>query len=287
MELIDTHQHLIYRERLGYDWTREVPQLEKGDFTLGDYQALTADKGIAGTVFMECAVDDADYRNEARLVAGLMRAPGSGIMAQIASCRPEIQAGFNDWLDEAAELGVVGFRRVLHVVPDEVSQDAAFREGVREIGRRGFSFDLCVLARQLPIARALAQACPDTMMILNHCGVPDIAAGAFDSWAEGLAALARYDNMQVKLSGLTAYCAPGAMGAETLRPWVDHVLDCFGPDRMVWGGDWPVVNMGCGLPAWIDLSRVLMSSLSPNEAQAVGAGNARRIYRLGHAPLAG
>ncbi len=287
MELIDTHQHLIYRERLGYDWTREVPQLEKGDFTLGDYQALTADKGIAGTVFMECAVDDADYRNEARLVAGLMRAPGSDIMAQIASCRPEIQAGFNDWLDEAAELGVVGFRRVLHVVPDEVSQDAAFREGVREIGRRGFSFDLCVLARQLPIARALAQACPDTMMILNHCGVPDIAAGAFDSWAEGLAALARYDNMQVKLSGLTAYCAPGAMGAETLRPWVDHVLDCFGPDRMVWGGDWPVVNMGCGLPAWIDLSRVLMSSLSPNEAQAVGAGNARRIYRLGHAPLAG
>ncbi|TVR49051.1 MAG: amidohydrolase [Rhodobacteraceae bacterium] len=287
MELIDTHQHLIYRETLGYGWTRGIPQLEKGDFTLGNYQTLTTDKKIAGTVFMECAVDDAEYKDEARLVAGLMRTPGSGIMAQIASCRPEVQAGFSDWLDEAAELGAVGFRRVLHVVPDEVSQDAVFREAVREIGRRGFSFDLCVLARQLPIAQALAQACPDTVMILNHCGVPDIAAGAFDNWAEGMAALARCDNMQVKLSGLTAYCAPDAMGTETLRPWVDHVLGCFGPDRMVWGGDWPVVNMGSGLPAWIDLSRALLSSLSQQEAQAVGTGNARRIYRLGQAPLTG
>ncbi|MCC5982811.1 MAG: amidohydrolase [Rhodobacteraceae bacterium] len=280
MEFIDTHQHLIYRDRLGYGWTAGIDALATGDFTVADYQTLTEGRGIAGTVFMECAVDDADYQAEARFIAGLMRQPGSGILAQIASCRPETEAGFTDWLDEAADLGAVGFRRVLHVVPDEVSQSRTFRAGVAEIGRRGLSFDVCVLARQLPIARALAAACPDTVMVLNHCGVPDIAGGAFDAWAAEITALAAHENMHVKLSGLTAYCAPDKRDLDTLRPWVGHVLDAFGPARMVWGGDWPVVNLGSGLPDWIDLSRALLSPLSADEATAIAQHNARRVYRL-------
>jgi predicted TIM-barrel fold metal-dependent hydrolase len=280
MEFIDTHQHLIYRDRLGYDWTEGIAALEGRDFTVDDYRALTEGRGIAGTVFMECAVNDADYQAEARFVAGLIRDPASGIVAQIASCRPETEAGFVEWLDEAEELGAVGFRRVLHVVPDEVSQYTQFRAGVREIGRRGLSFDVCVLARQLPLAQALAESCPDTVMVLNHCGVPDIAGGAFDDWAAGIAALARLENVHVKLSGLTAYCAPGKWDAQVLRPWVDHVLQSFGPERMVWGGDWPVVDLGSGLPAWIDLSRELLSGLSSAEAAAIAGGNAHRLYRL-------
>ncbi len=280
MDFIDTHQHLIYRDRLGYGWTEGIDALATGDFTVADYQSLTEGRGIAGTVFMECAVDDADYQTEARLFADLMRQPGSGMLAQIASCRPEDEAGFTDWLDEAASLGAVGFRRVLHVVPDEVSQTPTFRAGVAEIGRRGQSFDVCVLARQLPIARALAEACPETLMVLNHCGVPDIAGGAFDDWAAGIRLVAQCENMHVKLSGLTAYCAPAARDLGTLRPWVDHVLECFGPARMVWGGDWPVVNLGSGLPEWIDLSRALLAQLSTAEAEAVAHRNARRVYRL-------
>jgi predicted TIM-barrel fold metal-dependent hydrolase len=280
MDFIDTHQHLIHRDRLGYDWTRGIAALEGRDFTVADYRGLTEGHGIAGTVFMECAVNDADYQAEARLVAGLIDDPASGVMAQIASCRPETEAGLADWLDEATGLGAVGFRRVLHVVPDALSQDSQFRAGLREIGRRGLSFDVCVLARQLPLAQALAEACPDTVMVLNHCGVPDIAGGAFDDWAAGITALARLENMHVKLSGLTAYCAPGMWDAAVLRPWVDHVLHSFGPARVVWGGDWPVVDLGAGLPAWIDLTRELLSGLSSAEFAAIASDNARRLYRL-------
>lgn len=280
MQFIDTHQHLIYRDRLGYDWTTGIAALASGDFTIDDYRRLTADKGILGTVFMECAVNDPDYKAEARFISGLIGQPGTGILAQIASCRPETEEGFEDWIDEAAELGAVGFRRVLHVVPDALSQDPVFRAGIRKIGRRGLSFDICVLARQLPIAQELAAACPDTPMVLDHCGVPDIAGGAFDTWATEISALARHEHVTVKLSGLTAYCAPDRMDAATLRPWVDHVREAFGPDRMVWGGDWPVVNLGSGLPDWIDLSHALLDGLSEDEAHAVAAGNAQRIYRL-------
>ena len=276
MDLIDTHQHLILRDSIGYAWTAEFPVLS-GDFTRDDYAALTAGKGIAGTIFMETGVDDADYRAEARLVAGMVGS--GGMLGQIASIRPEDDAGFDEWLAEAAGLRTVGFRRILHVVPDGVSQTATFRRNLRKIGAAGFPFDLNFLARQLiPIGAALVRACPDQDYVLDHCGVPDVAAGAFDDWAVGIRVMAAFPNIVVKLSGITTYCAPGTASVALIRPYVDVLLECFGPDRMLWGGDWPVVNLGAGLPRWIDMTRELLSDLSADEQNAIGQGTARRVY---------
>lgn len=278
MDFIDTHQHLIYRESFGYGWTADIPALAYGDFTRADYARLTAGAGIAGTVFMETAVDDADYQAEARFVAGLVER--DGLLGQVASCRPEEDSGFADWLAECQSLSVVGFRRVLHVMPDDLSRDETFRNNVRKIGAAGLAFDLCVLARQLPLAADLARACDDQAFVLDHCGVPDIAAGAFEGWASGIDALAALPHVQVKLSGLTAYCAPGTANLDGLRRWVDYILDRFGPGRIVWGGDWPVVNLGTGLPDWISLSRALIARLSADEQAQIAQKNAQRIYNL-------
>ena len=278
MELIDTHQHLIWRDRLGYGWTAGIPALAEGDFTPEDYQAQTKGQGIAGTIFMECGVDDADYQAEARYVA--TRVGRDGILGQIASCRPETDAGFDAWLEECGALQVKGFRRILHVVPDEMSQNEVFRANLRKIGRKGLPFDMCFLARQLPIAEALARACDGQQLVLDHCGVPDIAGGVFDDWAKGIDRLAALPHVSVKLSGISAYAAPGTASVELLRPWVGHVLDRFGADRVVWGSDWPVVLLGAGLLPWIEMTRNLLAGLSAGEQSAVGAGNARRIYRV-------
>ncbi len=276
MDLIDTHQHLILRDRIGYAWTAEFPALA-GDFTRADYARLTAGKGVIGSIFMETGVDDADYQAEARMVAGMVGS--GGMLGQIAGIRPEIDDGFDDWLAEAAGLNTVGFRRILHVVPDAVSQTDTFRRNLRKIGAAGFPFDLNFLARQLvPIGAALVRACPDQPYILDHCGVPDVAAGAFDVWAAGIDVMAAFPNIVVKLSGITTYCAPGTASVALLRPYVDHLLQAFGPNRMLWGGDWPVVNLGAGLPAWIDMTRHLLAGLSADERYAIGQGTARRVY---------
>lgn len=278
MRLIDTHQHLILRADLGYAWAQTLPVLAGRDFSPADYAGLTAGRGVIGTVFMETAVDDADYRAEARLIAGLI---GQNVMlGQIASCRPEVEAGFEDWLDEAATLGTVGFRRVLHVVDDGLSQTEVFRRNLRQIGARGLPFDLCMFARQHDLAEALIRACPDQVFVLDHCGNPDIAAGAFDPWAVSLRRLAALPNTYIKLSGIPTNCAPGGVSLATLRPYVDHVLACFGPARMLWGGDWPVVNLHSSLPDWIDLTRALLSDLSADEQARIGEGTARAVYRL-------
>ncbi|MBA3909041.1 MAG: amidohydrolase [Rhodobacter sp.] len=281
MDLIDTHQHLILRDRIGYAWTQEIPILASGDFTREDYARLVAGKAVAGSIFMETGVDDADYQAEARLVAGMVRTAVGGVpmLGQIASIRPEWDDGFDAWLEEAQGLGVVGFRRILHVVPDGVSQTEIFRANLRKIGRAGYPFDLNFLARQLiPIGAALVRACPDQPYVLDHCGVPDVAAGAFDEWRQGIDVMAGFPNIVVKLSGITTYCAPGTASVALIRPYVDHLLQAFGPDRMLWGGDWPVVNLGAGLPGWIDMTRELLAGLSADERYAVGQGTAQRVY---------
>ncbi|MCX7287718.1 MAG: amidohydrolase [Rhodobacterales bacterium] len=280
MDLIDTHQHLILRKRIGYGWTSDVPILA-GDFTREDYAHLVAGTGVRSTIFMETGVDDADYQTEARMVAGMVGTSVGGVamLGQIAGVRPEQDAGFDAWLEEVAGLAVVGLRRILHVVPDEVSQTETFRANLRKIGRAGVPFDLNFLSRQLiPIGMPLLRACPDQPFILDHCGVPDVAAGDWEVWRAGIDAIAAFPNVVVKLSGITTYCAPGTASVALVRPYVDHLLEAFGPDRMLWGGDWPVVNLGAGLPGWIGMTGQLLSALSADERQSIGQGTARRVY---------
>lgn len=279
-DLIDTHQHLIYPDIAGYSWTDGIPPLANTSFTLEEYKVLTANHSVIGSLFMEAGVDDADYQTEARYVAGLAGDPDNNIHGLIVSCRPETDEGFEAWLEECSTLGVVGYRRILHEIDDGLSQTDGFRHNISRIGARGQVFDMCFQARQLPIAYDLARACENTQLVLDHCGVPDIASGDIDTWRVAMRKLATLPNVVCKLSGIMAYCAPGQASFASISPCVDHVLETFGANRLVWGSDWPVVNLANGLPAWLDVTDRILSALSPDEARSIGSDNARWVYRL-------
>ena len=280
ISLLDTHQHLVYREKASYGWTKDIPPLAEGNFTLDDYKTLTEGLGIGGTLFMETGVDDPDYQQETRFVKSLAENADNGMIGLISSIRPESDEGFETWLEETIAMGVVGYRRILHVMPDDTSQSDIFRKNVRKIGVSGKTFDICFLPGQLPVACELAKACENTKLILNHCGVPDIAGNGLDPWRQDIKALAQIPNVICKLSGLMAYCAPGTSSLETIEPYVDHVLNCFGPNRMVWGSDWPVVNLAKGLPEWIAVTRKILGKLSADEASSIAYGTAQIVYKV-------
>ena len=280
ISLLDTHQHLVYREKASYGWTKDIPPLAEGNFTLDDYKTLTEGLGIGGTLFMETGVDDPDYQQETRFVKSLADNSDNGMIGLISSIRPESDEAFETWLEETIEMGVVGYRRILHIMPDDTSQSDIFRKNVRKIGVSGKTFDICFLPGQLPIACELAKACENTKLILNHCGVPDIAGNGLDPWRQDIKALAQIPNVICKLSGLMAYCAPGTSSLETIEPYVDHVLNCFGPNRMVWGSDWPVVNLAKGLPEWIAVTRKILGKLSADEASSIAYGTAQIVYKV-------
>ena len=251
MELIDTHQHLMYRDQVGYSWANEFPPIDKGNFTIEDYKELTKDFDIKGTLFMETGVDDSDYKKETKFIKSIMDQPNSNIKGLIVSIRPEEKNGFDEWLEETISMNVSGYRRIFHTMPNETSQSSLCKENVKKIGAAGKPFDICYLPTQLGIAAEFAKACDQMDLVLNHCGVPPIASGEMDEWGKGIRNLSEIPNVTCKLSGIMAYCAPGTSSYETIKPYVDHVLECFGPDRMVWGSDWPVVNAGKGIQEWI------------------------------------
>jgi predicted TIM-barrel fold metal-dependent hydrolase len=283
LPLLDTHQHLIYPDPLEYGWTAAHPALAGRAFTVEDYREVTRGLGVAGTIFMEAGVDHDDHHAETGMVASLARKPGSGILGIISSIRPENAPGFDEWVEEGRDLGVVGYRRMLHVVPDDLSRTETFHANIRKLGPLGLPFDMCLLARQLWIGLELARACPDTQLVLDHCGNPDIAAGpeAVAPWRAGLAPLAAMPNVVVKLSGLYANVAPGTATLETVRPYVETVIETFGPDRCLWGSDWPVVDTrGGDLPGWIAAFRTIIARYSETEQAAMAHGTAERVYKV-------
>jgi len=277
MHLVDTHLHLWDLDRLPYSWCATVPPLHRS-FRLTDYLAASADTPITKTVFMECDVDAPHQLAEARAIQTLADAHPL-IAGIVASGRPE-SADFPAHLEQLAALPALrGLRRVLHVVPDVVSEQPLFRENLRCLPALGLTFDLCVLARQLPLARALADACPDVTFILDHCGVPDIKNRALDPWRADLRALAERPNVHCKLSGLVAYAAADWTTAD-LRPWFEHVVACFGWDRLVWGGDWPVCTLGAPLSRWVAATAELTAAASADERAKLYHRNAERLYRV-------
>jgi predicted TIM-barrel fold metal-dependent hydrolase len=278
MNFIDTHQHLIYHGSIGYSWTDNVPVLAGQNFTLPDYNRLVEGHGIAGTVFMEAGVDDADYQTEARFIAGLVGS--EKLSGLVASCRPEYDAGFDAWLEEATQMKINGFRRILHDVPDDVSTSQTFRHNVRKIGRAGLPFDLCFLARQHHLALGLLSACPDQQFILDHFGNPDVVGGGFVHWAHSMKQIATFPNVVVKMSGIAVNCGEGKANLTSIKPYFEHMIEWFGADRIVWGSDWPVVNKALLLGEWIDMSRQLLGALTPSEQRKIAYKNAIQIYVL-------
>ncbi|PSJ63017.1 amidohydrolase family protein [Pseudaminobacter soli (ex Li et al. 2025)] len=277
--IVDTHLHLIDLSALRYPWLAGVATLNR-DFRYEEYAREAKRSGISATLHMEVDVDPAEMESETAYVQELAEQPGNIIAGAIAACRPE-EAGFATYLERQRQNPFVkGFRRVLHVLPDELSEGTLFRENIRRLAGTGLTFDLCVLPHQISKAIALADLAPDVQFVLDHCGVPDIKGGTAHPWREHMAEIGRRDNIMVKISGVVAYADPDGWTVETLRPYVEHTIESFGWDRVVWGSDWPVCTLGGGLSQWVAATHALLAGASADERAKLLSGNARRIWKL-------
>jgi predicted TIM-barrel fold metal-dependent hydrolase len=276
---IDTHLHIIDRSALNYPWLSGVPALNH-DFLYETYALEARRCGITTTLHMEVDVDPAEMQAETDHVRGVARKEGSTIAGAIVSCRPE-DAGFAAYLErQLADPFVKGFRRVLHVVSDDVSEGALFRENIRRMGGNGLTFDLCTLPHQVEKVLALVDLAPEVQFALDHCGVPDIKSGAFEPWRKGITEIAKRPNIVAKISGVVAYADPETWVSETLRPYIEHVIASFGWDRVVWGSDWPVCTLGGGLSTWVAATHAVLRGSSETERDKLLFANAQRLWKL-------
>jgi predicted TIM-barrel fold metal-dependent hydrolase len=286
---LDTHLHLLYPERLHYDWTAALPALQH-PLHLQDYYSEARSLDIGPMLHMEADVREDEIDAETALLGELAQEPASQIVGVISSCRPEStdSKAFASFVERATANPLIrGFRRVLHTQPDGLAANERFRAQLRSLTAQGHPFDLCVLSRQMPAAASLASSLHNTTFVLNHCGIPPVASGEIEDWRKRIRMLAALPNVHCKISGVIAYGDPARWPgieitavAEVLRPYIEHAIESFGWQRVVWGSDFPVCKLTKGLTAWKQVTDLLLRGASNSELDALAHGNARRIYRL-------
>jgi predicted TIM-barrel fold metal-dependent hydrolase len=192
------------------------------------------------------------------------------------------ERGREEALERVARSGrAVGVRHNIQGQPAGFCLREEFVRGVQEVGGQGLTFDLCITANQLTEVTELVRRAPGTQFVLDHCGKPAIRDDAFEPWAADLTRFARqHGNVFCKVSGLFTEARPEQWTYDALHPYLDHVLHCFGPSRLMYGSDWPVVTLAGGAAAWNDLIGRFTAGWSDADRQRFYADNAIRFYGL-------
>jgi predicted TIM-barrel fold metal-dependent hydrolase len=275
LRIIDTHLHLIYLDKFSYPWLDNEPALNR-QWDAESYFTEALSIGIEAALHMEVDVLERQAVDETAFVLDNLHPRIAGAIAQ---AHPE-HLDFHKHLEQLLALGrVKGIRRLLQSDPDELSQSDFFRDNVRRLATSGLTFDICVQSRQLPVAHALVAACPNVQFVLDHCGNPLIDSGDIAQWRIEIATLAQLPNVAGKISGIVNH-APADWTPETLRPAVEHMIECFGWDRVVWGSDRPVCVPNSGLTRWVEATKAIVAGSSQAEQEKLFFRNAERIYRI-------
>ena len=273
---IDAHHHLWQLARGDYVWlTPELAAIHR-DFMLDDLAPLLDGAGITATVLVQAAPTVAETEFLLRTAADSNGRVG----------------GVVGWVDLAASDALAALSRLARnplwkcirpILQDLLDPEWILRAEVdgalSVLPDLGLRFDALVKPSQLPALRQMIERHPNLAVVVDHGGKPPIAAGGWQPWADLVAQIARHANVHCKLSGLaTEACTDWT--PETLRPWVEHLLACFGPARLMWGSDWPVVNLAGGYARWLAASDLLLGTLAAHDRAAVFGANARRYYGL-------
>jgi predicted TIM-barrel fold metal-dependent hydrolase len=278
-KIVDAHQHLWDLDLFHYAWLKDLPVLNRS-FRMNDYCDATTGLGIEKSVHLEADVDEPFIVEETRHVLQLADRSDNPLQGVVACGRPESKE-FKTYLERIlGHAKLKGIRRILHTQPDDLGQSETFIENVNSLAGYGLSFDLCVLARQLPLAIRLVSRCPEVTFILDHCGVPRVREKILDPWRANIHAIAKFPNIFCKISGLVAYADPHHWTAEDLRPYVDHAIECFGWDRVMFGSDWPVCTLSASYRQWVDALVSLTRGAGEVNQKKLFQENAIRTYRL-------
>ena len=274
MRIIDTHLHLVYRDRFSYPWLIKEAALNR-DWTLRQYRAEADAAGITAMLHMEVDVAERDMERETAFATSV----DPQVIGAIAACRPE-NPDFPQLLERlAGNPKVRGLRRILHQAPDELSQTPLFAANIKLLAGHALTFDFCVLPHQIPLAAKFAADNPDVQFVVDHCGNPNIKDRVVEPWRANITAIARLPNVACKMSGIVAY-GGADWTTEDLRPYAAHVIESFGWDRVVWGSDWPVCTLHADLTRWVAATHELIAGASEDEKARLLSRNAERIYRL-------
>ncbi|MFF1876649.1 amidohydrolase family protein [Leifsonia sp. NPDC058230] len=275
---VDAHLHLWDLDRVSYPWLTEALGPIHRTFSFDEARPQLEQAGVDRVVLVQATNSAED--SEAMFAVAENEDRVAGVVAWIDLLDPRrAAAALDEW---AAHPSFVGVRHLIHDEsdPDWLAQDAV-RTSLALLADRGLAFDVIgVLPRHLEHALALAAELPSLRLVIDHLGTPPVGAADPEPWWTLTSRLAAHPNVFAKLSGLTTLGPSGQADAQSLRPFVDHALDVFGPERVMFGGDWPVSTLaGTYAETW-ETANELVHGLSATERASVFGGASSSAYRL-------
>jgi len=272
--IIDAHHHFWRISRGDYSWMNDSVASIRHDLLPSDLAPIAHRNGVTGTVLVQAAPTLAETE----------------FMLSLADSTPLVK-GVVGWIDltadvpeQLARLSHPALRGVRPMLQDIAEDDWVLRDevvaGLDTVARAGLRMDALITPRHLQHIAQLARRLPDLPIIVDHCAKPDFDGGVpSDDWRKGMEALSRHPQISCKLSGLANEYGPG-WSADTLAGVFDHVFSCFGPDRLMWGSDWPVLDLAGDYDQWLTTAQSLAAGLSEDECTALFSRTATRVYAL-------
>ena len=270
--MIDAHQHFWQVGRFDYPWMTSDLGILYRDYLPSDLEPVLGENGVSQTVLVQASNSLAESR----------------WLLELADAN-EFIAGVVGWVDLAGDVDAElivhpKFKGVRHLVESEPEDDWLVRpavlSGLKRLAARGLTYDLLVHTRHLRHVKTVAESCPELSLVIDHLAKPPIGKDGFKEWANQIAPLAAYPNMYCKLSGLVTEANWNSWQTDDLRPYVDHVLELFGPERLIFGSDHPVCLLAASYARVLESFNELLSGLTEEERNRVFAENARIFYRL-------
>src|SRR6266545_1382855 len=279
--IIDAHLHLWNPKRFRMSWLDGNDTLDR-PIGLEQYREQTQGIAVEAMVYVEVDVAPHYTLLEAQWVEAFTR-DEPRLRGIVAAAPLEYGERARAYLEALVAIGphIKGVRRLLQGESDPAyCLRPDFVRGVRMLPEFGLSFDICIYHHQLAAVVELVRQCPETSFILDHIAKPDIKNGLLDPWRDQMRALAALPNVVCKVSGLVTEADHQHWTTDDLAPYVAHVLAVFGEDRVVFGGDWPVVLLASSYARWVETLDTLTAHLSLSARHKLWAENARRFYRL-------
>ncbi|MFJ8105925.1 amidohydrolase family protein [Streptomyces sp. NPDC096132] len=272
---VDAHHHVWDLSVRDQDWIGAGSPIRR-DFTMADLEPEARAAGVDRTVLVQ-TVTVAEETPEFLALAAAHELI-AGVVGWTDLTRPDVAGELARLRELPGGRYLKGIRHQVQGEPDPgwlLRPDV--HRGLAAVADAGLVYDLVVLPRQLPACAKAAAALPGLTFVLDHLGKPPIASGALEPWASDVRALAALPNSVCKLSGMLTEADPAAWTADELRPYADTVLDAFGPDRLMFGSDWPVSTLAAPYGAVLDVTAAL---LSPTERDRILGTTAVRVYGL-------
>lgn len=279
-DIIDAHHHLWDRSRFPQPWIDPgMMGALDDDFGLSELEPLTRAAGVGGTVLVHVlpSVDETVHLLEVAASSSLIK----GVVGWVDLTALDVADQIARLRTEPGGELLVGIRHLAQGQADPAHMDQpVFRHGVEVVGAAGLVLDLVVRDHQLPAVARLAGDVPDTSVVLDHLGKPGLSSGRLDPWLRDLEEVAGLPSVTAKVSGLVTEADPAGWKTDDLRPAIDHALTVFGPQRLMFGSDWPVLRLASHYPTWVRTFHQLVESREATEKNWLWAGTARRVYGL-------